>query len=59
MIKKLDFCLHLPSDQQARLQALFVQDCNLLAPLVAQMPSWNLVGPHHLAYRRERFPWLG
>lgn len=64
MNKRLEVRLHLQGDQRARLealQALFVQACNFLAPLVAQTRCWNRVGLHHLAYRqlRERFPQLG
>jgi len=56
--------LHAAADQVARLQALqalFVQACNSLTPLVRDTRCWNRVGLHHMAYRklREQFPQLG
>lgn len=51
-------------EQVARLvalQALFVQACNSLTPLVRETHCWNRIGLHHMTYRqlRERFPQLG
>jgi hypothetical protein len=45
----------------AALQALFVQACNSLTPLVRETHCWNRIGLHHMTYRqlRERFPQLG
>ena len=43
------------------LQALFIEACNFLAPIVRDSRCWNRVALHHLTYRslRERSPQLG
>lgn len=58
--------IHFPaSEAQAqsllRLQVVFAEACNALAPLVREHRCWNRVALHHLAYRqmREAFPGLG
>lgn len=58
--------VHLTPDAQQgaalrRLQVMFAEACNALAPVVAEQRCWNRVTLHHLAYRslRARFPQLG
>ena len=52
-----------PEDQQRlqRLQVVFADACNQVAPVAQQHRCWNRVALHHLTYRglRERFPQLG
>lgn len=47
--------------QLTRLQEVFAQACNALAPLVRSTRCWNRVALHHMAYKqlREQFPALG
>ena len=47
--------------QLTRLQEVFAQACNVLAPLVRSTRCWNRVALHHMAYKqlREQFPALG
>lgn len=44
-----------------RLQEVFSQACNVLAPLVRSTRCWNRVALHHMAYKqlRQQFPALG
>lgn len=44
-----------------RLQGLFAEACNYIAPIAAETRCWSRVGLHHLVYRdlRARFPDLG
>ncbi|MFO1326908.1 MAG: hypothetical protein U1F56_06095 [Rubrivivax sp.] len=63
---KLGIGLDLPltteqSQRLRRLQALFAQACNLVAPIAREHRCWNRVALHHLTYRevRKAFPQLG
>lgn len=44
-----------------RLQEMFAEACNYIAPIAAQSRCWSRVGLHHLVYQdlRARFPDLG
>lgn len=47
--------------QLIRLQEVFAQACNALAPMVRSTRCWNRVALHHMAYKqlRQQFPALG
>lgn len=47
--------------QLQRLQAMFAQACNALAPVVQRTRVWNRVALHHMAYKplRAQFPQMG
>lgn len=64
MKARLQAHLHASPEQAARLkrlQTLFAQACNAIAPQAQQTRCWNRVALHHMVYRtmREQFPELG